>query len=56
MVVIESRNLGRLTIAGGATIKAPDSYLVAMTLDGVQTPIKASDYKGKIVLAVTSDT
>ena len=41
---------GTLTIGDGATVKAPDGYLLTMTVDGVETPIKAGTYAGEIVL------
>jgi hypothetical protein len=39
-----------LTIKDGATITAPDGYLLTMTVNGVETPIQAGSYKGKIVI------
>jgi hypothetical protein len=48
--VAEITNLGSLTIGEGAVISAPEGKSVIMTVDGVETPIKAGSYKGKIVL------
>ena len=42
-----------LTIADGASVKAPEGYSITMTVNGVKKPIKAGAYKGKIVLTVT---
>ena len=39
-----------------ATITAPESYSAVMTVDGVQKPIGAGIYEGRIELTVTSDT
>lgn len=44
--------LTALTVAEGATIKAPEGYKVTMTVDGIETIIKSGVYKGKIVLLV----
>ena len=51
----ETTNLKNLTIADGATIKAPEGYSVTMTVDGVETPVKTGAYKGNIVLTVAED-
>jgi hypothetical protein len=45
--------VGTLTIRDGAALNAPDGYLLTMTVDGVETPIQAGAYKGKIVLTPT---
>jgi hypothetical protein len=50
--VTETTNLKSLAIAEGASIKAPKGYSVIMMVDGVEKPIKAGAYKGKIVLEV----
>ena len=42
-----------LTIGEGCNITAPRGYSVTMTVDGVEKPIKAGAYNGKIVLTVT---
>lgn len=42
-----------LTIAEGTTIKAPDGKSLTKTVDGVETPVKAGTYKGKIVISVS---
>jgi hypothetical protein len=44
--------LTSLTIAEGAVIAAPKGSSATMTVDGVETVIKAGAYKGKIVLTV----
>jgi hypothetical protein len=54
-VVNETITLTSLTIAKGASIKAPEGYSVTMSVDGVGTAAKAGDYKGKIVLTVTKE-
>jgi hypothetical protein len=41
---------GSLTIKNGATVKAPDGYLLVMTVDGVETAVQPGTYAGKIVL------
>lgn len=52
-VVDETSYLTGLTIAEGATITTPEGYSMAMTINGVQTPINAGTYKGKIVIEVS---
>jgi hypothetical protein len=52
-VVDKTSYLTGLTVAEGASIKAPEGYSVTMTVDGVKKAIKAGDYKGKIVLTVS---
>jgi hypothetical protein len=54
-VVTENRNLSRLTIADGAAIKAPDGYLITMTVNGVETGIQEGVYEGEIVLTLTEN-
>ncbi|MDB9822909.1 hypothetical protein OAC89_04335 [Deltaproteobacteria bacterium] len=51
--VTDTGTITSLTIGNGSSIKAPKGSRVTMTVDGVKTSIKAGDYKGKIVLAVT---
>jgi hypothetical protein len=51
-VVDKTSYLTSLTIADGAKISAPEGYSVTMTVNGVNKPIGAGDYKGKIVLTV----
>jgi hypothetical protein len=48
--VAQITTLKKLTIAEGAIIKAPEGKDITMTVDGVETPIKAGAYKGNIVL------
>jgi hypothetical protein len=50
--VTETTNLKSLAIAEGAAITAPKGYKVTLLVDGVEKPIKAGAYKGKIVLQV----
>ena len=52
-IVDETSYLTGLTIAEGAVMKAPDGYIVTMTIDGVKKPIAAGAYEGQIVLKVT---
>jgi len=54
-VVNETTSLTNLTIADGATIKAPEGYSVTLTVDGVGTAIKPGAYKGKILITVTKE-
>jgi hypothetical protein len=42
-----------LTIAGGATLAAPEGRKVTMTVDGEETAVEAGTYKGDIVISVT---
>jgi hypothetical protein len=51
--VSEKTTVGSLTIKDGATVNCPDGDLLTMTVDGVETPIKAGSYKGNIVLTPT---
>lgn len=51
-VVDETSYITGLTIAEGGSIIAPEGSSVSMTVDGVKKPIKAGEYKGKIVLTV----
>jgi len=51
-VVDKTSYLTSLTLPQGATIKAPEGYSVTMTVDGIETAIKAGNYIGKIVLTI----
>jgi len=51
--VTEKTEVGALTIKDGATVNVSDGYLLTMTVDGVETPVQAGDYKGKIVITPT---
>lgn len=51
----EVTTLTGLIIGEGAVIKAPEGYSLTMTVDGVETPIEAGEYKGKIVLTPTEN-
>jgi hypothetical protein len=42
-----------LTIADGASLKAPEGNSLTMTVNGTARPVKAGTFKGKIVLTVT---
>jgi hypothetical protein len=53
--VAQITKLSELTIADGATVSAPSGYSLSMTVDGVETPISAGSYKGKIVLTPAKD-
>jgi len=53
--VTETTILKKLNIAEGAAIIAPEGKSLTMTVDGVETPVAAGSYKGKIVLTVTDD-
>jgi len=53
--VSETVRLSKLTIAGDSVIKAPEGKSLTMTIDGVETPIEAGSYKGKIVLTVNDE-
>ncbi|MDB9823438.1 right-handed parallel beta-helix repeat-containing protein, partial [Deltaproteobacteria bacterium] len=53
--VTETTNLSELTIADSATIKAPDGYLVTMTVNHIETGIEPGSYEGEIVLTPTED-
>ena len=52
-IVADKTELGSLTIKDGATVNCPDGYLLTMTVDGVELPIKTGAYKGKIVFTPT---
>jgi hypothetical protein len=52
-VVAKTSYLTGLTVAEGASLSAPDGYSLKMTVNGAAKPIKAGDYKGKIVLTMT---
>jgi hypothetical protein len=51
-VVDKTSYLTGLTVAEGAAVKAPDGQALSMTVDGVETPVGAGSYEGKIVLAI----
>ena len=46
-------NFSTLTIAAGAVVNAPDGKSLTIRVDGVEKPIRAGTYKGKIVLTVS---
>jgi len=54
-VVDKTVGLTGLTIGKGAVITAPEGYDVSMTVDGVETPVAAGAYKGKVVIEVTKN-
>ena len=51
-IVTGTSYLTHLTLADGATVKAPWGHTVSMTVDGVATPLAAGDYTGTVVLTV----
>jgi hypothetical protein len=51
-IVDKTSYLTRLTIAKDGAVVAPKGYNVTMKIDGINKPIKAGTYKGKIVLTV----
>jgi hypothetical protein len=53
--VDQTTSLSELTIADGATVVAPEGRSLSMTVNGVETPVKAGTYKGKIVLTPAKD-
>ncbi len=53
--VAQITTLKKLTIVEGAVVKAPEGKDLTMTVDGVETPIKAGSYKGQIVLTPTDE-
>jgi len=53
-VVDETSYLTGLTVAEGAIVIAPEGCSVAMTVNGASKAIRGGEYKGKIVLTVTS--
>jgi hypothetical protein len=54
-VVEKTTSLTGLTIADGATVKAPEGSNVTLSIDGAGAAIKAGDFKGKVVLTVTKE-
>jgi hypothetical protein len=48
--VTETTTLDKLTIGQGASITAPKGFSLTMTVDGVEKPMAAGTYKGKIVI------
>jgi len=52
-VVDKTSYLNSLTLDDGAVIAAPAGSSVRLVVDGVNTPVKAGSYKGKIELQVT---
>jgi hypothetical protein len=53
--VSETTRLSQLTIAGTASVIAPEGCQVTMTVDHVETPILPGTYTGDIVLTPTVD-
>jgi hypothetical protein len=53
-VVDKTSWLTRLTLEDGATVAAPTGHCVALSVDGVRTPIHAGTYAGRLTLAVSS--
>jgi len=53
--VTETTSLKTLTIADGASIKAPEGKSLTMTVEGVETGIIPGAYKGRIILTPTEN-
>ena len=51
-VVDKTSYLNDLTLAAGAAVAAPEGATLALTVNGVVTPLKAGAYHGAIVLQV----
>ena len=51
-VVDETSYLTSLKVADSASVTAPEGKKLTMTVNGAAKPIKAGEYKGKIVLTV----
>ncbi len=51
-VVSKTSYLTSLVIAEGASVAAPGNYTITLIVNGVETPIRAGVYTGKIVLQV----
>jgi hypothetical protein len=54
-VVDKTTHLNRLSVAEGATITAPQGHSLTMTVDGVETPVRAGTYSGDVVLTPAQD-
>jgi hypothetical protein len=54
-VIDKVTDLTRLEIAAGAIVKAPEGYSITMTVNGVEMPISAGTYAGKVVLTPTKN-
>ena len=50
--VADTSYITRLTLAEGAVVTAPEGKTLRMLIDGVETPITAGDFQGRIVLEV----
>jgi hypothetical protein len=53
--VTKNTSLSKLTIDKGAVVKASEGKSLTMTVNGVETPIAAGSYNGKIVLTVNNE-
>jgi hypothetical protein len=53
-VVTHDSYLGKLSLAGGARVSAPEGYQLTLTVDGKVTPLKAGTYTGNVVVSVTA--
>jgi len=51
-IVDKTSYLTGLTIARGASVTVPQGYKLTMTVDGIDKPVSAGAYKGKIVMKV----
>jgi hypothetical protein len=53
-VVDKTSYLTGLTLADGASVKAPEGRSLTMTVDGKTTPVAPGTYEGKIVMTVSN--
>jgi hypothetical protein len=52
-VLDKTSYLNELTLAPGAVVSAAHGHTLTLLVDGVQTPLKAGSYKGKLVLKLS---
>jgi hypothetical protein len=52
-IVDATMQLDRLTVAKGARVQAPPGKELTLTVDGVETPLRAGEYQGRVVLEST---
>jgi hypothetical protein len=53
-VVTDTSYLTRLTVSEDSKLTAPEGSVLSMTVDGMETPVKAGTYKGDVVLSVVA--
>ncbi len=53
--VAETTTLAALTLGAGASVVAPPGHSLTLTVDGVETPLRAGRYRGRIVLTPARD-